>query len=664
MYLNIIFIPLLSSIIAGFTGRWLGSNNAALFTIVCIAITFLSSLYAFYEVNLNGSPCYITLSKWIDSEFFSLEWGFMFDSLTCVMLIVVTSISFFVHLYSTEYMKADPHLARFMSYLSFFTFFMIILVTADNFLQMFMGWEGVGLCSYLLINFWYGRIQANKAALKAMIINRIGDFGLAIAIFTIYFVYQSLDYSTIFALSPHFAKTNFIFFGLEINTTTLICIFLFIGCMGKSAQLGLHTWLPDAMEGPTPVSALIHAATMVTAGVFLIARCSPLFEFSTTALCIVTIFGGLTALFAASTGLVQNDLKRVIAYSTCSQLGYMIFACGVSGYNVGIFHLANHAFFKALLFLSAGSVIHAMSDEQDMRKMGGLLKLLPYTYGMMLIGSLALMGFPFLAGFYSKDVILELAFASFSINGHFAYWLGTLSAMFTAFYSMRLLSLTFLRPVNAHRKLITHVHESPIRMSLPLICLAIMSIFIGYLTRDMMIGVGTDFWGNALFYSNHNVHILEAEWLPTSIKLIPLIFSFSGAILAFILYNFNYKLAVAVNLSALGLNLYNFLNRKWYFDKVYNEFVAQHILDACYTQTYQNMDRGIIELIGPNGIATLLLSKAELVNQVHLDFIFSYVLFITLGAVFFIYIIGFYSFITLFINPFIIFLTIILIILT
>ena len=360
------------------------------------------------------------------------------------MLIVVTFISFLVHIYSIGYMSADPHIPRFMSYLSLFTFFMLILISANNFVQMFVGWEGVGLCSYLLINFWFSRIQANKAAIKAMLVNRVGDFGLALGIIAIYSLFKSVDYSIVFAMSKHFESSIFQVLNLEFNYLTIICILLFIGAIGKSAQLGLHTWLPDAMEGPTPVSALIHAATMVTAGIFLLARCSPLFEYAPNALIFVAIIGALTAFFAAATGLLQNDIKRVIAYSTCSQLGYMVFACGLSNYSVGIFHLANHAFFKALLFLSAGSVIHALSDEQDMRKMGGLRKLLPFTYAMIFIGSLSLMGFPFLTGFYSKDVILELTYAKYTSLSYIIYWLGTISAFLTAFYSIRLIYLVFL----------------------------------------------------------------------------------------------------------------------------------------------------------------------------------------------------------------------------
>lgn len=631
MYLTLVFLPLLGTLTAGFFGSFIGSRGAAQVTITCMIVTFILSCICFYEVALGGSPCYIQLSPWFDSEMFSFHWGFQFDTLTCVMLIVVTSISMFVHIYSTEYMSQDPHLQRFLSYLSFFTFFMLILVTADNFLQMFMGWEGVGLCSYLLINFWYARIQANKAALKAMFINRIGDFGLALGIFMIFYLFQSVEYDVVFNLVPKFMHSSLIFFDYEVNIITLIAIFLFVGCVGKSAQLGLHTWLPDAMEGPTPVSALIHAATMVTAGVFLLARCSPLFQYSDIACSIVAIFGAMTSFVAATTGLLQNDLKRVIAYSTCSQLGYMVFACGLSGYSVGIFHLANHAFFKALLFLSAGSVIHAVGDEQDMRKMGGLMKLLPFTYGMIVIGSLALMGFPFLAGFYSKDIILELAYGTYTVSGHFAYWLGTFSAFFTAFYSIRLLSLTFLRPTNTSAITLKNVHEAPFRMALPLFFLSIASIFIGFISRDMMIGVGSDFWGNSLFTLPSNFNFFEAEWIDFRIKLIPLIFSLSGAAIAFWLYNFNFSFLFKLKTSSLGLYFYNFLNRKWFFDKIYNEVVTQNILQVSYKQIYQNMDRGVIEFLGPHGISSTLYGKSYKLTNMYTGFLFHHVFMILLA---------------------------------
>ena len=421
MYLLVIFIPLLSTIVTGFFGNLLTKEGTTRIASGFILLTCIISYFIFYEVCFCDCPCYITLSPWIIAGSFKLYWDFIFDSLTATMLVVVLTISTVVHIYSISYMSHDPHINRFMSYLSLFTFFMIVLVTANNYIQMFVGWEGVGLCSYLLINFWYTRIQANKAAIKAMLVNRVGDINIIFAIVTIFYVFKSVDYSTVFALAYNFVNSTINIFNYDISVLNLICIFIFIGAVGKSAQVGLHVWLPDAMEGPTPVSALIHAATMVTAGVFVICRSSFIFEYAPTALTIVTIVGAITAFYSASIGLVQNDLKKVIAYSTCSQLGYMVFACGISGYNVSMYHLANHAFFKALLFLSAGSVIHSMHDEQDMRKMGGLLKILPFTYAMFLIGSFALLGVPFLSGYYSKDLILELSFATYSISGHFAY---------------------------------------------------------------------------------------------------------------------------------------------------------------------------------------------------------------------------------------------------
>jgi proton-translocating NADH-quinone oxidoreductase chain L len=389
------------------------------------------------------------------------------------MLVVVTFISTLVHLYSVEYMEKDPHLYRFMSYLSLFTFFMLMLITANNFLQLFLGWEGVGVSSYLLINFWFTRLQANKAAIKAMLVNRMGDFSLLLGIFTIIFSFNSLDYDIIFSLVPLYVNYTVLIYTFEIPLIDLICVLLFLGAMGKSAQLGLHTWLPDAMEGPTPVSALIHAATMVTAGVFLLARCSYFFEFSPISLNFIVLIGATTAFFAATVGLFQNDMKKVIAYSTCSQLGYMIFACGLSSYDVGLFHLYNHAFFKALLFLGAGSVIHALGDEQDMRKMGGVKNILPFSYAIMLIGSLALIGFPFLAGFYSKDIILEVCFAKQTITGHFSFILGVFAAFCTAFYSSRLLFLVFLSNPNGNKNIIINAHEGGFKMTLPLFLLVI-----------------------------------------------------------------------------------------------------------------------------------------------------------------------------------------------
>jgi NADH-ubiquinone oxidoreductase chain 5 len=644
MYLLIITLPLIGTILSGLFGNKIGAYSAMLITVTSITISFILSCIAFYEVALQGSPCYIEIFKWFDSEMISFSWGFLFDTLTVTMLIVVTSISTCVHIYSTEYMSADPHIQRFMAYLSFFTFFMLILVTADNFFQMFLGWEGVGLCSYLLINFWYGRIQANKAALKAIIVNRIGDIGLALGIFTIYYTFNSIDYSTVFALTPSFKNHSIIFFGNEINVITLICFFFFIGATGKSAQVGLHTWLPDAMEGPTPVSALIHAATMVTAGVFLIVRCSPMFEYAPTISWIITISGAMTAFIAASIGLVQNDLKRVIAYSTCSQLGYMMIACGTSGYAVGMFHLTNHAFFKALLFLSAGSIIHALADEQDMRKMGGLLNLLPFTYSMMFIGSLSLMGFPFLTGFYSKDLILEWTYSQYSINGTFAYWLGSISAFLTAFYSMRVLSLTFLKKPLMNKVIASHAHEPYYTMTGPLFFLSICSIFIGYVLKDMMVGLGTDFWGNAIFVLPENALLLEAEFLDTNIKIFPVILSLCGGSIAFIMYNHFFNILYRLKLSFIGRKLYTFFNRKWFFDKVYNEILAQHTLTVAYEHGYQNIDRGIIELLGPNGVWILfspISNSSNYLSVYHLEILkklrnFFKILFITFIFIYFI----------------------------
>ena len=654
MYLLIVLLPLIGSLTAGFFGRFIGSQGATLITPICVFISFLFSCTAFYEVALCQSPCSFKLFSWINSEMMDFHWGFLFDSLTVVMLIVVTCVSTIVHLYSIGYMEMDPHLPRFMSYLSLFTFFMLILVTADNLIQMFVGWEGVGLCSYLLINFWHTRLQANKAAIKAVIVNRVGDFGLVLGVLGIFYLFKTVNYSTLFALVPYTADNvdlsfNILFFNF--NILTFICVFLFIGSVGKSAQVGLHTWLPDAMEGPTPVSALIHAATMVTAGVFLLARCSPLFEYAPNALTIVTFVGAMTAFFAATTALVQNDLKRVIAYSTCSQLGYMVFACGISNYNVSVFHLANHAFFKALLFLSAGSVIHALADEQDMRKMGGVIKLVPYTYAMMFIGSLSLMGFPFLTGFYSKDAILELAYGSFTISGHFAHWLGTISAFMTAFYSMRLIYLTFINKTNAYKQSIQGAHDLPKIMGYPLVVLVFGSIFIGYLTKDMIIGVGTHFWGNAIFILPQNLIIFDAEFLPHSIKMIPVIFSLSGVFLAYILYCVNpLKLIYTFKMTNFGLAFYNYFNRKWFFDKVYNEYLNQVVLHVGYDGTYKTVDRGIIEFFGPFGLSNVLYNRELNASRLQTGLIYHYTFVMLIGAVLLMTFIGFQSLISFYID--------------
>ena len=621
MLILIVLLPLLGFFSGSLFGRYIGLGTCYI-TTASVFSSFLLSLILFYDVVSNGVTYKLIMSSWIVVDSLNIDWSFCFDSLTSVMLIVVTFISTLVHLYSTEYMEHDPHLPRFMSYLSLFTFFMLILITANNFLQMFVGWEGVGLSSYLLINFWFTRIQANKAAIKAMLVNRVGDFFILLAIFAIYFVFNSLDYDTIFSLTPLMINYKIMIGSLEIPALDMICMLLFFGAMGKSAQLGLHTWLPDAMEGPTPVSALIHAATMVTAGVFLIARCSHLFEYSPIILNLIIFIGSATAFFASTTGLFQNDMKRVIAYSTCSQLGYMIFACGLSSYEVGIFHLSNHAFFKALLFLGAGSVIHAVADEQDMRKMGGLKQLLPFTYSIMLIGSLALMGFPFLTGFYSKDTILEVAYAKYTVWGHFSYYLGTFAAFFTAFYSIRLLFLVFLAQPNGHRSIIFNAHEGTWRMTLPLFLLSIFSISIGFLTRDLFIGFGTDFWGSSIFVLPQNYVLSDIEFVDLFYKLLPLMISLLGAFSAYFIYSFGLEYFYTIKKTKSFKLIYNFLNRKWYFDRLYNEFIGQNALNLSYHYSYKDIDRGIIEKLGPSGI----------VNSIR--FVFNYITVLQSGLIY------------------------------
>ena len=622
MYLLIIFIPLLSTIITGFFGKLLTKEGTTRLASSSILITCLISYFIFYEVCYCDCPCYITLSPWIIAGSFKLYWDFVFDSLTVIMLVVVLTISTVVHIYSISYMSHDPHINRFMSYLSLFTFFMIILVTANNYIQMFVGWEGVGLCSYLLINFWYTRIQANKAAIKAMLVNRVGDINIIFAIVTIFFVFKSVDYSTVFALAYNFVNSTINIFNYNIPVLNLICIFIFIGAVGKSAQVGLHVWLPDAMEGPTPVSALIHAATMVTAGIFVICRSSFIFEYAPIALTIVTIIGAITTFYAASIGLVQNDLKKVIAYSTCSQLGYMIFACGISGYNISIYHLANHAFFKALLFLSAGSVIHAMNDEQDMRKMGGLLKILPFTYAMFLIGSFALLGFPFLSGYYSKDLILELSFATFTIPGHFAYILGTFAAFFTAFYSIRLLILTFITKTNAYKQIINKAHDAPLLLGLPLLILSIFSIFIGYFSKDMIVGLGSTFWGNSLNILFENNQMIDAEFLPFIIKIFPILSATSGLILACLLYTNFTKYLNYLTKNNLFRNIYLFLNKKWFIDKLYSEVIYQKILYISYNPLYSVFDKGIYNILGPRLLTNLLEKLSKNSSEIQSGFFY------------------------------------------
>jgi proton-translocating NADH-quinone oxidoreductase chain L len=631
MYLLLIFLSGLTALFSGLFGRYLGSQGSAFITTCSMLLSFLLSLIVFYEVSLIGCFTYIKLATWISSDVLHVDWGFMFDSLTATMCVIVTFISFIVHLYSSEYMSHDPHIPRFMSYLSLFTFFMLVLVSADNYVQMFVGWEGVGLCSYLLINFWYTRIQANKAAIKAMLLNRIGDFSLLIAIFLIFVHYKAVDYATVAVITP-FLKTKMVsFLNLNFSLLMLICFFLFLGAVGKSAQLGLHTWLPDAMEGPTPVSALIHAATMVTAGIFLVARSSFIFEHATPVLGVIVIIGAFTAFFASTTGLVQNDIKRVVAYSTCSQLGYMVFACGLSNYSAGIFHLTNHAFFKALLFLGAGSIIHALSDEQDMRKMGGLKKLLPFTYSVMTIGSLALIGFPFLSGYYSKDLILEVAFGKHTSQGYFSYFLGSLGAFLTAFYSTRLMYLTFLSKPMGHRKIITNASEPGLQMSIALGCLAIPSICIGYYTKDMFVGAGSSFFDTSIYVNIRNLNSFDSEFIPVLYKLLPVCLSLSGVFLAVYLYSMQAHFLFKIKISPLGRKIYCFLNRKWYFDKIYNDCFGQFFFNFGYSISYKFIDRGIFEIFGPTGLSTIALNIGSNLQKMQTGLIYHSTLSILMG---------------------------------
>ena len=464
-----------------------------------LLVSMVLAIVVFYDVVVGGRAGSVELLSWVESGSFQVSWALKIDTLTAVMMLVVTVVSAMVHVYSIGYMHHDPGIPRFMAYLNLFTFFMLMLVTADNLVQMFFGWEGVGLSSYLLIGFWYDRPSANAAAIKAFVVNRVGDFGFTLGILATFVLFQSVHLDTIFAAAGTHSGTMMHVFGGEFHALTVICLLLFVGAMGKSAQLGLHTWLPDAMEGPTPVSALIHAATMVTAGVFMVARMSPLFEYSDTALTVVTVVGAATAIFAATVACVQNDIKRIIAYSTCSQLGYMFFACGVSAYTAGIFHLMTHAFFKALLFLGSGAVIHAMSDEQDIRKMGGLWRLIPVTYALMWIGSLALAGIWPFAGFYSKDFILEAVWGAETAVGTFAFWLGVLAAFLTAFYSWRLLILTFHGQPRADESVMARVHESPKVMLIPMMVLAVGAIISGRIAYDAMVGHHwDDFWRGSI----------------------------------------------------------------------------------------------------------------------------------------------------------------------
>jgi len=629
MYSAIVFLPLIGALIAGLFGRRIGATASQLVTCGGLVISALLSVVALYQVGFLHEPQTIQLLRWIDSGAFEVDWSLRIDTLTAVMLVVVNGVSSLVHIYSIGYMAHDPHKSRFMAYLSLFTFAMLMLVTADNFLQIYFGWEGVGLASYLLIGFWYKRPSANAAAIKAFVVNRVGDFGFALGIMAIFVVFGTLSFDAVFAQAPEMAGKTFTFLGWQPDILTTICLLLFVGAMGKSAQFMLHTWLPDAMEGPTPVSALIHAATMVTAGVFLVARCSPLFEFAPDALAFVTVVGATTAFFAATVGLVQNDIKRVIAYSTCSQLGYMFFAAGVSAYNVAVFHLFTHAFFKALLFLGAGSVIHAMSDEQDMRKMGGIYKLIPATWVLMLIGTLALTGFPLTAGYFSKDAVIEAAYAAGSGVGQYAFAMGVVAALMTAFYSWRLVFMTFHGPSRADHHTLDHVHESPMVMIMPLVLLAGGALFAGLAFAGPFIGEDSAaFWGKALFVMPDK-HILEAmHHVPAWVKWSPVVVGFVGLVLAWHMYIRNPQ--APERLAQTHYPLYQFLLNKWYFDELY-DLIFVRPAKAIGRFLWIRGDGGVIDRFGPDGIAASVLMLTRRAGQLQSGYLYHYAFAMLIG---------------------------------
>lgn len=632
-----VFLPLFGFLFSGIFSRILpkifADKFSQIFTSALLVGSAVCALIIFADVAANQTNEIITIISWISSGDFSANWSLKLDSLTAIMLVVVTVVSSLVHIYSTGYMHEDKSIARFMSYLSLFTFFMLILVTADNFLQLFVGWEGVGVASYLLIGFWFKKQSANAAAIKAFVANRVGDFGLIIAIALIYVTFGTVEYAKVFAEVTNHLNDKFVLFGSEFRSIDAICILLFIGAMGKSAQIGLHVWLADAMEGPTPVSALIHAATMVTAGVFLVARCSPIFEFSETALLMVTVVGAVTALFAATIAITQNDIKKIIAYSTCSQLGYMFFACGVSAYSAAIFHLATHAFFKALLFLGAGSVIHAMHHEQNIQKMGGIWKKIPFTYAMMWIGSLALAGFPPFAGFYSKDVILEAAFKSHSSFGKAAYAMGITAAFLTAFYSWRLLFLTFHGKTRADKHTFDHAHESPKSMLIPLFVLAIGAVLAGFLGSEIfhMVSAENNFFANSIFVMEERKELLEEiHHAPILVKFLPLIVGIIAIILAYIFY---LKKTNLPKIFAEKFKLaYRISFNKWYFDEIYEAALVVPI-KRFGNFLWKIIDAKIIDGFGPNAAAAFCRFMAAKTSKLQTGYIYNYCLWMVLGLV-------------------------------
>jgi NADH-quinone oxidoreductase subunit L len=621
----ILFLPLLGSFISAFFYKKIGDRTCQIITSAFVVTGAILSSIILLETIKTGKVYEYPILNWITSGSLKLHWSIYVDSLTAVMLVVVNSVSALVHIYSIGYMSHDPHKPRFMSYLSLFTFMMLSLITADNFLQLFFGWEGVGLASYLLIGFWFKKESANNASMKAFIVNRVGDLGLLIAMFLIFKTFGTLTFSEVFSQAADQSKNLIKIFGGEYNLITTICVFLFIGAMGKSAQILLHTWLPDAMEGPTPVSALIHAATMVTAGVFLVARCSPLFEYSQYALNLVAFVGATTAIFAASIAIVQTDIKRIIAYSTCSQLGYMFFAAGMGAYNVAIFHLFTHAFFKALLFLGAGSVIHAFHDEQNIEKMGGVWKKIPLTYALMLIGTLALTGFPLLAGFYSKDAIIESAYFSKSLFAGYAFVIGLTTAFITSIYSWRLIFKTFHGKYN-NTMSFEKVHESGPVMLIPLLLLAVGAIFSGYVFHGIFIGENTQFWGKAIFFLKQTAHEHPPLWL---LILIPTLV-ISAIPLSFIL--FLKRKDIVEGFIKNHKPFYNFLVKKWYFDELYNLIFVKSFR-GIGTFLWQRGDVKTIDAYGPDGIAKVVKNLSDRASSVQSGYLYHYATVILIGVI-------------------------------
>jgi NADH-quinone oxidoreductase subunit L len=653
MYDLIVFLPLFGFLIAGIFGPQIGARSAEYVTTGFLGVCFLLAWFAFFQVA-GGADAHVPVANWFTSGKLSVAWALRIDTLTAVMLVVVTTVSFLVHVYSIGYMAEDPSRPRFFAYLSLFTFAMLMLVTSDNLVQLFFGWEGVGLMSYLLIGFWYERPSANAAAIKAFVVNRVGDFGFALGIFLTFQLTGSVTFDQVFAAAPGLAGKTVHFIGFDWDAATLACLLLFMGAMGKSAQFLLHTWLPDAMEGPTPVSALIHAATMVTAGVFMVARLSPLFEMSSTALSVVLIVGATTAFFAATVGLVQNDIKRVIAYSTCSQLGYMFVGLGVGGYGLGMFHLFTHAFFKALLFLGAGSVIHAMHHEQDMRRMGGLRTEIPFTFWMMTIGTLALtgVGIPFtsigFAGYVSKDPIIEAAFASHRYGATYAFWCVVIAAAFTSFYSWRLVFMTFFGhrgdwegslPAEAHND---HAHddrgdhdahparESPPVMLVPLAGLALGAAFAGVAFRSWFIGGGFEgFWRNALFVGPANHILEEMEHVPALVSLSPTLMMLGGLLVAYYMYLVDRT--APKRLADLFPPLYRFLLNKWYFDELYDAIFVRPAF-AIGRLFWKGGDGAIIDGLGPDGISARVLDVTRGAVRLQSGYVYQYAFAMLLGV--------------------------------